>query len=465
MIAASRNQKLYAYNYKGIPYDHQVDAYVPHTQIAVRKFSSAFALKDSHTKEVPSLDLTEAERNESDFKILWIGLYIDGPLDPSGHVLPMKGASINSGTMVTVHRTNERALRVGVDIRSGGQNKLYALINQVSGLCEAVRLPASEVFFFPEFRNDDLTAEALRASAWGSTIRVALAGIGAKAAATKKARQRTQTHGEENSNQEPFKEDVRNSVRALGATYHLTTAPWALDALEKVLTMLDDDLRSRPEPLKFFNLNLLFSIDEEFAEANAPECNLYQDLVSLSLEAHELIWIAAKLRAEKVVVPFWMTRVFIVEAVFRFRNDSSGCSMKDTLEHVRLLIGSGSNETPPAESDNSWFSLLLGIINHIQAIVSYSDSRQEAIRKTLGGRVTGLALDQVIDAFATSVDIDTADLAAREIFGHVVELTHAKDGDVTAELKDLLDRLVRLKTELEIRDEDMKDVDAEGTST
>ena len=64
------------------------------------------------------------------------------------------------------------------------------------------------------------------------------------------------------------------------------------------------------------------------------------------------------------------------------RSGHSGHTMKETMEHLNLLLGSES-AVVPEESESAWLTLLTSIMNHIETIVSYGENYQETVRMSL----------------------------------------------------------------------------------
>lgn len=75
---------------------------------------------------------------------------------------------------------------------------------------------------------------------------------------------------------------------------------------------------------------------------------------------------------------------------------------------------------------------------HLEEILHYGKEYGEAAKRSLGGKATGMSIDGVWSLFATSVDIDSAQLALREVFFGAMEIMVAKDEGITSKLK-LLD--------------------------
>ena len=143
------------------------------------------------------------------------------------------------------------------------------------------------------------------------------------------------------------------------------------------------------------------------------------------------------------MVPYSLLRPFVVEAIRQLRKDPSQYSggddhdMQEVLTHVRLQCGDPAvppgKATPPKEP---WRSLLKTMTCHLEEILDYNTQYGEAMKESLGGKLTGMPIGEVINFFANSVDIESARLAIREIFFSAMEMMLAKDKGVASKLKE-----------------------------
>ena len=220
----------------------------------------------------PPLTLTEQEQKASAKRCVWVGMVLltTDPARIIGFCVPDKGTSIEHATEATVLPTESQALRAVVAVDSK-HNQYFALVNQKDGLCEGFKVDLKQVYFFPEFRDDKETAEAKREIKFSDKIKEWKNGVMAKQHAEVKANHRVQeSRGKIGSStlSLPMRASTRNQVQALGATYELTNASWALDALSQVLSQYDADLKSAPS-WRFTGLHTLVSIGKEFTEDDA----------------------------------------------------------------------------------------------------------------------------------------------------------------------------------------------------
>jgi len=273
METVGANPKNYAFNSKGIPYDHGIQDRVPFTTLSVRKLSSHSLNTNADTNiTIPPLALTDEEKNGADNRAIWVGMALPATdiSKTQGLVLPPKRSSIDMATDVTVIPTDPQALRVVVGIKTT-QNKFCALVNPERGVCEGLRVKLSDVFFFTEFRDDRDTAEAQRESGWSLTITKWKAEVMAEKTSQTKANRRVQDDRTRSANMSklhvPWKESIRNQIQALAVTFDLTNASWTLEALDKILTQCDEDLKYAPAAT-FTGLHQLFAVDQDFTDAD-----------------------------------------------------------------------------------------------------------------------------------------------------------------------------------------------------
>ena len=86
-----------------------------------------------------------------------------------------KGASVSTLKKLVKSKYDPTALRV-VCPRFRNTATFYALTSQdpVTKLCDGVMVDGAEVYFYPEFRDDEATAEQKRKDTWGEKIRASL---------------------------------------------------------------------------------------------------------------------------------------------------------------------------------------------------------------------------------------------------------------------------------------------------
>lgn len=121
METVGANPKNYAFNSKGIPYDHGIQDRVPFTTLSVRKLSSHSLNTNADTNiTIPPLALTDEEKNGADNRAIWVGMALPATdiSKTQGLVLPPKRSSIDMATDVTVIPTDPQALRVVVGIKT-----------------------------------------------------------------------------------------------------------------------------------------------------------------------------------------------------------------------------------------------------------------------------------------------------------------------------------------------------------
>ncbi|KAL9039732.1 MAG: hypothetical protein Q9180_002353 [Flavoplaca navasiana] len=216
--SAGKNPQKWAYTTTNIPYDHGVRHRGKLTTMYVKKLSSNGINSGTERFRVPQLIHSQQELEGPGSLVLW---------------------SVKDGKNVTVIPTQPDALRFVVSPKAA-QNKYYGLVNKQDGLCEGLRVDSKEVFFFEEFRDDDLPAEIAHQE---------------DTARDQKERSFVATYLEV-----PFENDIKNQVRALAATCEVLPKPWVLTKMLTVLNKYDKDTQNAPGAT-FSGLHRAFSKD------------------------------------------------------------------------------------------------------------------------------------------------------------------------------------------------------------
>lgn len=96
-------------------------------------------------------------------------MQVDGEdfrIAPKGHSV----TKIQSASAVPKLTNLADALKVVV-IKGKPLSVFYGMVNQEGGLCEAINIDADEVFFFEQYRIDNLTDMSQRKARWSELIR------------------------------------------------------------------------------------------------------------------------------------------------------------------------------------------------------------------------------------------------------------------------------------------------------
>ena len=171
-----------AFNVSLLAYDHGLnseDAPLPQ-RLGFREIKRNTKLKDLMANEytVPSVQPTAQELSidHTPFVGIWVGMRPStaGSTAKSTDHKTTKGKSIEtlgSKGGITILDKDPKALRVVVPMHKETAS-YYALVDpDASGLCSGLNVVITEVFFFPEFRNDDLTSTWRRKSEWSELVR------------------------------------------------------------------------------------------------------------------------------------------------------------------------------------------------------------------------------------------------------------------------------------------------------
>lgn len=207
-----------AWNSKCIPYEHGLEQRTSYTVLSVRKFAGVGLNKVTDPINIPPPDITTKEKDGSAYRGLWVGMFLPTINVDKVLVRPTKGSSIQKSGNVTVLATAANAARVVVDITSA-QNKYYALVNPEDGLCAGYRVTGTDVFFFDEFRDDKVTADAYREAAstnlitaWKDTYQT---NVAKKAKESNRVQKLSEQVAGNVSLNVPWRDNIQNEVEAL----------------------------------------------------------------------------------------------------------------------------------------------------------------------------------------------------------------------------------------------------------
>jgi len=167
-----------------VAYDHGLD--LKHLQTAsgqrlgfrdIKRNTKLADLKDD-AYTIPPLTPTHQELSidQSANVGIWVGMRpSNSTASKAADMGNNKGKSIKALALsggYTILESDPNASRVVVPMHKETAS-YYALVDQdaTTGLCSGINVPITEVFFFPQFRNDDLTDTAKRRSEWSELVR------------------------------------------------------------------------------------------------------------------------------------------------------------------------------------------------------------------------------------------------------------------------------------------------------
>lgn len=164
-----------AYNVLLDAYEYNFPDRKPRQHLRVRKLvkqPTVSGLLAKETPIVPPLAPTEEERIEVDDSAVgvWVGMRPSQTLDGKSKASKAKGASVNSHKGQHLIHYDTSAMRVIAPLNKENAN-YYCLANPEQGLCVAYHTSIDEVFFFPEFRDDNASSVQARRDSWGKKVR------------------------------------------------------------------------------------------------------------------------------------------------------------------------------------------------------------------------------------------------------------------------------------------------------
>ncbi|KAL8887308.1 MAG: hypothetical protein Q9215_005095 [Flavoplaca cf. flavocitrina] len=169
-----------------------------------------------------------------------------------------------------------------------------------------VEADSKEVFFFEEFRHDDLQAEVAREAQPGRVIKqfkTTLIPDQEDTAKDQKERLFVATYLEV-----PFKDDIKNQVRALAATWEVLIESCVLTEKLTVLKKYDKDTQNAPGAT-FSGLRRAFSIDLTMEDRDREKplediLSLWLELKMLEIQDKDIKDLCRGLRDANIVVEY-----------------------------------------------------------------------------------------------------------------------------------------------------------------
>jgi hypothetical protein len=126
---------------------------------------------------LPLIEELEFDPEDKDITtVVWVGMLLSSAdlLKKKTTMIGGRSCSLDSADNAMLVKTDPQAMRV-VCPRGRGTAVYYALVSQhpVTKLCTGVMTVIDSVFFFPEFRDDDLNSIQKRRDTWAAKIREA----------------------------------------------------------------------------------------------------------------------------------------------------------------------------------------------------------------------------------------------------------------------------------------------------
>ncbi|KAI9773999.1 MAG: hypothetical protein M1839_001950 [Geoglossum umbratile] len=431
----------YAYNVGGIVYDHLIQDRKEFRVLRIRGTSSK-PLSQQNGITRPSLIPTARELSEDEEleATLWVGMMpgtaesysvkslsdqrkrakeegSSGKKAGGQGTKRLKGSSIADARDFAILPFDPTALRIVVSMRKESMAKFYALVNPEMDLCYGFNVSMEHVFYFPEFRDDSLTATEERRGAWNRKILNHIRAV-SKDGATKFARR------------------------------------WILEQLAEVLKAADSDLSHCP-PITNAALHKLVSIKKDFtihdAEKVIRECiNLWPELRELKLEAEGILALSKGLRDSQVILEYRLIRGVIVEWHRRVGEagalDPQGLSELaiQTRKHVSLQFGEIPSSSTSLERDSlaAWVECHT---QHIKALSEYNKLYVSALKNSQDDQVVAESLPAIWQTYANRPDVDSTRLMAGQAQRYNVSQLAGRDEGVGAKLDDYVKFLERFQ--------------------
>ncbi|KAF2716722.1 hypothetical protein K431DRAFT_307562 [Polychaeton citri CBS 116435] len=220
-----------------------------------------------------------------------------------------KGVSINNLRTTELATTDQTALRV-VCPRSKETVVYYALVHEdeQTKICDGVMVDISQVYFFPEYRNDDDTAVSERKSNWPKKVFELLVESNQAKADPTRTYDRTKSQVDR-----PL--SIASELGSVMAKYSLTEAPQHLDNIQDLVRKLDPEVN---KPMFRKNANLYGFINGTH-RPTLEECNLVlEEIDSLwpgvasRLSKNILHDISLCIRSARITLPYRHIRAYLM---------------------------------------------------------------------------------------------------------------------------------------------------------
>ncbi|KAL8690287.1 MAG: hypothetical protein Q9218_004237 [Villophora microphyllina] len=346
--------------------------------------------------------LSVQEQTGSGPRALWVGILLPGfdPTTMPDYRHPQLRTCVaddNSGTVIPTQTT---ALRVVVLVDGGNVNKYGALVNSQRGLCEALRVPAKDVYFFPEFRDDSvvdmgkrLEASSLKINQWKSI--------------NSKAKPGPAQPAPEPKNQVDDPKFVVNDIEALLSTFEVTQATWPLVELKRLLEERLPELRDNPVAT-CRGLRTVLSVhrncgDDDVKRAVEDFHAVFKDLASLRIDVTEMKAVALGLRQTEILLEYQLIRpffVFIINRIWddRFRGQDIAISVKEVVDLLRSGAGStGAFRPLKTQEEERYRKLFRTIQRRLGTIVDCFDAQSTKTRPVQMLREYIIRLEKIAD--------------------------------------------------------------------
>ncbi|KAL8686791.1 MAG: hypothetical protein Q9218_006862 [Villophora microphyllina] len=376
-----------AYNTKGWGYNHNLQWKMSFTTLAIRDFSTK-SIQRSSSYSTPSLALSTQEQTGSGppaLCALWVGMLLPGfdPTTMPGCRAPKLRTCVADGNDGTIIPTQKNALRVVVLVDGGAINNYGALVNSHKGLCEGLRVNGSDVYFFPEFR-DDSVADI------GKRLEVASLKINQWKNINSKAKPAPAQPAPEPKNQVDDPKFVVNDIEALLSTFEVTQTTWPLVELNRLLEERLPELRDNPVAT-CHGLRTVFSVhrkcgDDDVKRAVEDFHAVFKDLASLRIDVTEMKAVALGLRQTEILLEYKLIRPFFVFIINRIRDDrfrgqDIAISVKEVVDLLRSGAGStGAFRPLKTQEEEQYRKLFRTIQRRLGTIVDCFDAQSSKTR-------------------------------------------------------------------------------------
>ncbi|EXJ57121.1 hypothetical protein A1O7_07465 [Cladophialophora yegresii CBS 114405] len=389
--------------------------------------------KIEHLKDgdytIPPIKPTHQELSidQAEFVGIWIGMRpstANNVAEGGSSSNSFKGKSIQNLALsggYTVLAKDPKALRVVVPMDKETASYYVLADPDNTGLCWGISVLITEVFFFPQYRNDAQTDVSKRKSEWSERVRKVSNPV--EKVSFAKAYDKTKF-------QVPPKQSLANDLSSFMGTYIEGGDESVLRSAIDLIDRIDTDGSFIPPPHNTALVKLAQSTTnmsgEDCAAALSELLTLAPELKELDITARELRRINKGLANSKAILPYCHLRAFIVQCVHEmrmFEEDDIAHVIVRCVNHVRLQIG-GKPTFVERQAGHDGLSLILaGQQQKMQDFLAYARQSITALKDSQGNSVVATAptLPQIWTKYGVSPDLDTAKAFATAIHRHNVE--------------------------------------------
>ncbi|ETN36977.1 uncharacterized protein HMPREF1541_07965 [Cyphellophora europaea CBS 101466] len=433
----------YAFNVSLVAYDHGIEN-VPHSQRLgfkdIKRNTKLSTLDDSQFR-VPPSEATPQELSidQSENVGVWVGMLPvtgrskaanENASTKTAGEKSTKGKSVNTLALqggYKVLSTDSKALRVVVPTNKDTAS-YYALADQdETGLCDGLGIVVNDVYFFPQYRNDDQTDKNKRKSEWSELVRKV---------SNPEKKITYSKHYDKTKFQVSPKRALTNELSSIINTFlaggDSTILQSAIDLIDKA----DTDGAFMPPPsnrhIFKFSSSRVPMTGEECEAARLELLDLAPALKDLPISTQNLSYMSAGIVGSKIVLPYAHTRAFIVDFLRRLEalefNPDDSAELNEAVvrcrDHVRYQIGGKSSYVEPAsEPGDVVRGVLHAEIHKLQSFRTFTHDSIQALKDSQGDSAISTAptLPQIWTKYGLSPDVDSAKLYAMGVHRHNVE--------------------------------------------